>query len=201
MSCSDKRGLKGTSDEGGPEPTPLPPTIIMEIDVETMVYVLALDLICMTNNAAEAYVVARGMADACKRFPIGADHSAEEARCVADSIGMRGLINVKVVDGGVSKRDVPQLVNNGKALLNTLQFINPRPADVRFVAEAIANVFERGLDKRPGKSPRYEKSVGAVAKELTCFMEERAEIMRKHGGSAVRNLASGPNPQENKMYG
>ena len=125
MSCSDKQRLKGTADEDeedGTEPAPFLPTVQIEIASEQAVHLIATNLVCMARNRAEAYVVARAMADACKRFPAEAEYSADEVRCIADRVSQR--IHMGTVRGRVDETDVPQLVDRGAALLNTMWLVS-----------------------------------------------------------------------------
>jgi len=177
---------------------------------EHVVYIVAADLVCMTRNAAEAYVVARAIADASKQFPAKAEHTPEEARYVADSVNR--LIHVWAIRGRVDEKDVPRLVDRGKALLNTMWLVCSNHADTCFVAGTIVNLFDRGLDKK-GKSAHYEKIIGAVAGGLVGFLDDytrkRTEIMHERGQmdrgrTAMRKQdpwgQEGPNSQDNIMY-
>jgi len=178
---------------------------------EHVVYIMTADLICMTKNGAEAYVVARAIADACKRCPVDPEHDADEVRFVADRVSR--LIHVRAIRGEVGEKDTQRLAGRGEALLNTMGLVCSRHVDMCFVADTIVNLLERGLNGGPSKSARYEKIIGAVTRELDGFLDDytrkRAEIMRERdqmdrGRTAMREQdlwrQEGPNSQDNIMY-
>ena len=192
------------------------PEVVLQFDSENVVYMVAADLVCMTRNRAEAYVVARAVADACKRFPAVAEYSADEVRCIADRVSQRiQRIHMETVRGRVDETDVPQLVDRGAALLNTMWLVCPCHVDMCLIAETVANLFEHGLGKSSCENVCYKRIIGALAEGLVVYLKEcmgqRVKVIYEHerdqmdrGRAAMRGQdpwgQERPNSQENVMY-
>jgi len=176
-----KSAMDGGEGDWPEMPETRPPCIVLQADPEDVVYVVATDLVCMTRNAAEAYVVARAMADACRRFPADADYTADEVRRIVDSVSKR--VRVKNVCGRVDETDVLRLLDRGIALLNTVWLAYPCSICLRFVAEVVSNLFERGLDKSRYEDAPHGIILRALTESLVVYIKKMgmcAETMHEH---------------------
>jgi hypothetical protein len=168
------------------------PTKVIRIiyDPRDVVYVVAGNLACIAGNGAEAYVIARAVADACGRFS-SKPYTDGEVRSLADEVGKEMKIRMETT-GEVDEAGALRLFDKGIALLNTMWLLCPSDAGMRLAADALVELFGRTVR---GRRNGYTKVISSLAKGFLYYLKEMGqgtEAMRedKRGRVSVPAMQS-----------
>ena len=165
-----KSAMDGGEGDWPEMPETRPPYIVLQADPEDVVYVVATDLVYMTRNAAEAYVVARAMADACGQLS-PKSYTDDEVHSLADEVGKEMKIRMKAA-GEMDEAGALRLFDKGIALLNTMWLLCPSDAGMRLAADALVELFGRTLRRRRNG---YTKVISSLAKGFLYYLKEMGQ--------------------------